>query len=113
MKMKTYLRILLVLFLLLGYHLICYWFVHQTIYAGTKQIVKQFFATSCPSCSYSYKIVRATMNDNQSINVFIKVDSKELNEYYRFIVIQNGTTYQLIEVNQDIPGYIEKEWLFV
>ncbi len=111
MKVKTYFIILIILFILFFYSLFCYTLVNKAIFNGTNTFIKDYFDKTCNHCTYKYKMVRSTLNKDGSINVFIKVESDKLQKYYRFIVVKNGY-YELVEINQDIPSYIKKEWLF-
>ena len=106
MKLKYLSVVLIVVFILLMYNIFCYYFVNKSIDNGTRNIITNYLNNSCNKCDYQYEYLKATINDDSTINVFIKVDSKYLEEYYRFVVINNNG-YKLVSVNTDIPAYIK------
>lgn len=106
MKLKTYFMILLVLFVLLFYNSFSYWFANNMIDDRTKYQITTYFNNRCDNCNFKYKYIKATLNEDQTINVFIKTDNKDFNKYYR-VIFENNGGYNLIKVNQDIPAYIK------
>lgn len=95
MKLKTYFIILVVLFILLFYNMFAYKFANNRIEDQTKYAITSYF-------NNKYEYVKATLNEDATINVFVKYKDK----YYRFIFENNGG-YKLINVNQNIPLYIK------
>lgn len=106
MKLKTYFIILLVLLLLLFYNVFCYSFANHRIESITKYQINNYFKNQYANCNIEYEYIKATVNDNDSINVFVKTNNKKVNNYYRF-VFDNINGYKLITVNQEIPVYIK------
>lgn len=102
MKLKHIFIILIVVIILLFYNLFCYHLVNKQIEKNTKNIIESYFAVTCRNCSHDYQYLRATKNEDGTMNVYIK----ENQNYYRFILNQVNNQYQLIEVSQDIPAYI-------
>lgn len=97
MKIKNYFIILIVLFILLFYNLFAYKFANKSIMSQTKYTITSYFNNNV-----DYDYIKATLNEDATINVFIKYNKK----YYRFIFENNGG-YKLIAVNQNIPPYIK------
>lgn len=107
MKTKVLLNILIIVLVLLFYNMFCYFFVNRVLDNGTKNIINSYFNNSCSNCDFSYEYLKATNNEDGTINIFVKVDSKYFDKYYRFIVFKNGPSYQLKEVNNTVPAYIK------
>lgn len=101
MKVKNYFIILAVLFILLFYNLFAYKFANNRIEEHTKYAITNYFK-SLNVNNLDYEYIKATLNENATINVFIKYNNK----YYRFIFENNGG-YKLLNVNVDIPVYIK------
>ena len=106
MKTKYLFIVLIVVFVLLIYNIFFYSFVNNHIKNGTENIISDYLKNVCNDCKFEYEYLGATSNEDNSINVFVKVDSDILKEYYHFIVDKNNT-YQIINVNNDIPPYIK------
>lgn len=102
MKLKNYFIILVVLFILLFYNMFAYKFANNRIEEQTKYVITNYLKDNYNHNSFSYEYIKATMNEDASINVFIKYDKKK----YRFIFEINGG-YKLLDVNTDIPSYIK------
>lgn len=101
MKVKNYFIILTVLFILLFYNLFAYKFANNRIEEQTKYAITNYFK-SLSINNLDYEYIKATLNENATISVFIKSNNK----YYRFIFENNGG-YKLLNVNTDIPIYIK------
>ncbi len=101
MKIKTYLIVLGVLFILLFYNLFCYFFANKMIEDRTKYLISSYLKSNYKEDDYEY--IKATNNNDGTFNVFIKTNK---DKYYRFIFINNGG-YKIVLVNQDIPVYIK------
>ena len=101
MKVKNYFIILTVLFILLFCNLFAYKFANNRIEEQTKYAITNYFKIlSINNLDYEY--IKATLNENATISVFIKSNNK----YYRFIFENNGG-YKLLNVNTNIPVYIK------
>ena len=101
MKVKNYFIILTVLFILLFYNLFAYKFANNRIEEQTKYAITNYFKIlSINNLDYEY--IKATLNENATISVFIKSNNK----YYRFIFENNGG-YKLLNVDTNIPIYIK------
>lgn len=105
MKTKYLFTILCVVLVLLAYNLFCYSFVNHVIKEKSKLIIKNYFINTYHDDNYEYK--KATYQpESDTIQIFVSHKENKEECFYRFVVIQNGTGFQLIEVNQDIPAYI-------
>jgi len=71
----------------------------------TKYQITNYFNNMCDNCNFSYEYIKATVNDDQTINVYIKTNNKNFEKYYR-VIFENNGGYKLIKVSQDIPTYI-------
>lgn len=101
MKVKTYFIILTVLFILLFYNLFAYKFANNRIEEQTKYAITNYFK-SLNFDNLDYEYIKATLNENATISVFIKFNNK----YYRFIFENNGG-YKLLNIDTNIPVYIK------
>lgn len=100
MKVNNYFIILVVLFILLFYNMFAYKFANNRIEEQTKYAITNYFKNSNKTSDYKY--IKATLNKDATINVFIKLNNK----YYR-VIFENNGRYQLLYVNEDIPIYIK------
>lgn len=101
MKVKNYFIILTILFILLFYNLFAYKFANNRIEEQTKYAITNYFKSSNVD-NLDYEYIKATLNENATISVFIKSNNK----YYRFIFENNGG-YKLLNVDTNIPIYIK------
>lgn len=105
MKTKYLFTILCVVLVLFAYNLFCYSFVNRVIKDKSRKIIKNYFVNNNQNINYEYKM--ATYNhETDTIQIFVSHKENDKEMFYRFVVIQNGTGFQLIDVNQDIPAYI-------
>lgn len=95
MKLKTYFIILVVLFILLFYNVFAYKFANRKIESQTKYTINNYF-------NNEYEYIKATVNSDATVNVFVRYDKK----YYRFVFENNGG-FKLLNVNNDIPSYVK------
>lgn len=102
MKVKNYFIILIVLFILLFYNMFAYKFANNRIEEQTKYAITNYLKNNFNLNDFTYDYIKATINDDASINVFIKYN----NQKYRFIFENNGG-FKLISVNTNIPAYIK------
>lgn len=102
MKVKNYFIILIVLFILLFYNMFAYKFANNRIEEQTKYAITNYLKNNYNLSDFTYDYIKSTINDDASINVFIKYNNKK----YRFIFENNGG-FKLISVNTNIPAYIK------
>ena len=107
MKIKYLIIILAVSLVLLLYFLFCYKFVNNNIYKETESIIDKYFNEKCNNCIFDFEYLKSTLNTDNSINIYIKVDSKFLEKYYHFTFINNTNSYKIINVDNEIPSYIK------
>ena len=106
MKFKSLFIISLVVFILLLYNLVCYKAINRSIEKDTSNLVSYYLDIACNHCEPDYHYIMSTNNEDRSINVFVKAKFEDKKDYYRFIVSRENGQYKLLQVNQDIPGYI-------
>lgn len=108
MKFKYWFMLLGALFLLLGYNMLCYFFVNKIIETDSKWIIDSYFNSICKNCNTQYEYLKTIPNQDGNLDIFIKVKNNDLKkDYYRFVVKDNGSNYTLVNVNKDIPAYIK------
>lgn len=108
MKFRNLLMFLLVLTLLLGYNLLCYFFVNDIISRDVRPTINNYFKNICNNCDYDYKFKKATPNYDGTLNIFVKVDSERLDDkYFKFMMIKNGYSYEIVNVSNNVPAYIK------
>ncbi len=108
MKTKKLVSILLILGVFLAYNIFCYALLNNNIKNNTMSPINSYLKVIYDLNDTSYKYLKATINSDNSINVYVKLNSQELkNKYYRFIFVNQDSKYQIIEVNQNIPAYIK------
>lgn len=108
MKFKSWFLILGAFIILLGYNVLCYFFVNKIIETDSKWIINNYFNSICNNCNMQYEYLKSVPNKDGNLDIFVKVKSKDLQkEYYRFVVKDNGSNYTLLNVNKDIPAYIK------
>lgn len=105
MKTKYMFITLIILFAFLLYNLFCYGFINKMIDNNSRNIINRYLENICGDCEYKY--LRATLNDDDSINVFVDVQKNNQKEKYRFVLIRNNGVYNVVDVNNDIPIYIK------
>jgi len=106
MKTKSLIIILVVVLILLVYNLFCYGFANKIIDTNSKNIITNYFDNI--NVNSKYKYIKATSNEDSSINVFVYINDTNLNhKYYRFILDKYNGDLKIREVNNDIPIYIK------
>ena len=84
---------------LLTYNLFCYYFASNTIKEQTTYPIKTYLKEH--NLNDDYKFIKAINNKDNSLSIYIKTNK----EYYHFIMLKDGA-YKILEVNRDIPVYI-------
>ena len=74
MKTKNLITILSVIICLLLYNIFLYKTINKSIDNGTKNIITTYLKNKCHNCEFKYEYLMATTNDDNTINVFIKVN---------------------------------------
>lgn len=97
MKTKSLIIWLVRLGILLGYFMICYSFVNETIKKGTEEFVYEYFGDN------SFLYLKAEVESDDIIHVYYKFDQ----EYYRFWFLKKGYNYNFIKVDKDVPARIK------
>ena len=101
MKIKVIGVTLIIVLVLLVYNLFCYKFVNKMIDNQTRYEIINYVKNNLNNDDYEY--IRATSNNDKSINVYILVNKKD---YYHFILEKNNN-YKILKVDQNIPVYIK------
>ncbi|MCM1053354.1 MAG: hypothetical protein NC483_05220 [Ruminococcus sp.] len=106
--MKKLIIILGIAWILLVFNFGWYKYTNGVIDKKSRDVITKFLNDYCDNCEFKYSFKKATINEDSSINIFIKIDSEYFKEYYRFIVNKDNGSFIIKEVNQDIPEYIKK-----
>lgn len=106
MKAKSLIVILMITVVVLLYNLFCYNFVSKVFDNETRYAISSYFNKKCNNCDYSYKYKIAILNEDNTLNVYVKYKSELEDNYYRFNVIKINGVYHILEVDNEIPAFI-------
>lgn len=107
MKLKNLIIILGISGLILLCCILGYKHINKEIEEKSRGVITQFLSNYCNNCNFKYDYKMASYNKDNSINVYIKIDSDYFKEYYKFILDKDNNIYVIREVNQDIPSYVK------
>ncbi|MDE5540096.1 MAG: hypothetical protein K2J20_06380 [Bacilli bacterium] len=108
MKTKFLVFILGIAIVLLLYNIFLYRLINKAININTRNTITAFFKDKCQACEFSYEYIKAISYAEDTISVFVKVDSEDIHdEYHEFILMKMGNKYKIIGYSSDVPSYIK------